>query len=358
MLKPFEPELLPISLPAEATIQLYKLAIEARVKIERLNSLLDRSPVYEVALMFFSMHESIQSTKIEGTQASFSEVIESEVTGKTNTDIQEVKNYLEAIHYGKDKLNAIPISTRLLHELHSILLRNARGQNRAPGEYRRVQNFIGPTKDIKDATYIPPEPTKIDYYMSNLEKYINEVDDNLDFMIRAAIIHGQFETIHPYLDGNGRLGRILILLYLLDKRVITKPAFFVSEELEKNKFKYYGLLNNLRAKQPKWKEWIEFFLLSSINQADKGIDKLKKIEDLYLSLIKFAEENYVREDIIFFVFRKPFFTVKDVESSLGISYNTARKHIQKLMESGKIYSDEQKRNRIYRFYDLLDILNG
>lgn len=358
MLKPFEPQFLPISLANEDIIHLYKLATETRVKIERFNLLLERSPVSEAALMFFSLNESIESTKIEGTQATFSDIMEAEITGRTNNDIQEVNNYFDAINHGKERLNVLPISTRLFHELHSIILKDSRGENRSPGEYRKIQNFIGPSNSIKDATYIPPEPSKIDLYMSNLEKYINEVDDDLDVMIRVAIIHGQFETIHPYLDGNGRLGRMLILLYLLDKKVISKPAFFISEELEKNKYKYYGLLNNLRVKDPKWKEWIEFFLISSIKQADKDIDKLRRIEELFMSMLKYADENGIREDIIFFAFRKPLFTIKDAVSTLSISYNTAHKHVKKLLETGKFFGDDKQRNKIYRFYDLLDILNN
>lgn len=359
MLKPFEPDFLPISLPQDDIVYLYKLAIDARVKIERFNSLLERSIISEEALMFFSLNESIESTKIEGTQTTFSQIMESDITGETNNDIQEVKNYLEALNYGEQKLKHLPISTRLFLELHSIILKDSRGQNRSPGEYRKIQNFIGPTSNIKDATYIPPEPNSLSNYMSNLERYINdEYDDALDYLIRAGIIHAQFETIHPFLDGNGRLGRILIILYLLEKNVISKPSFFLSEELEKNKYKYYGLLNNLRSSTPKWKDWLEFFLISATKQADKNIDKLTKIESLSNSLLQFASQNNIRKDLIGFIFRKPFFTVKEVQSNLNISYNTANLHVQKLLSSNKIFVDDKKRNRIFRFYEILDILDS
>lgn len=359
MLKPFKPKLLPISLPSEDILKLYKYAIDARVKIERFNSLLERSIISEEALVFFSLNESIQSTKIEGTQTTFSEIMESDITGETNNDIQEVRNYLDALTFGKDKLKQLPISTRLFFELHSIILRDSRGRNCSPGEYRKIQNFIGPTSNIKDAAYIPPEPHVIPEYMSNLEKYINnEIDDNLDHLIRAAIIHAQFETIHPFLDGNGRLGRILIILYLLDKRVIAKPSFFLSEELEKNKYKYYALLNNLRKPTPKWTEWVEFFLVSANKQATKNIEKLTKIEDLSRDLMNFASTNNIRKDLIDFIFRKPFFTIKEVQNALDISYNTANLHVQKLLSSNKIFVDDRIRNRIFRFYEILDILDS
>lgn len=357
MKKPFVPNLMPISLSAEDKLHLLNLALEARVKIERFNAMLERSIISEEVLISFSLQESIQSTRIEGTQATFSEVLESNITGEKGNDIQEVNNYLEALTTGRERLRHLPLSTRLFLELHSILLRDSRGGNRSPGEYRKTQNFIGPTNDIKDATYIPPEPHLINEYMSNLEKYINDdISDDLDPLIKIGIIHAQFETIHPFLDGNGRLGRILIILYLLDKKIISEPAFFISEELEKSKHRYYGLLNNLRTATPRWKDWLEFFLIAADKQATKNIEKLQNIEELLNSTLKFAKENNVREDLIRFIFRKPFFTIKEVETALKISYNTANVHTNRLVEANKIFPDDRRRNRIFRFYDIIDIL--
>ena len=354
----YNPDLLPITLTSKEKIFLYKLTVEARVKIEKFNSLLERSIISDKILMHFSLQESIESTKIEGTQASFSEVIESDITGGRSNDVQEVKNYLEALNYGYEKLKVLPISTRLLHELHQILLKDSRGENRSPGEYRRIQNFIGPTKNISDAVYIPPQPNLLPSYMSNLEKYVNdELPDDLDPLIRTGIIHAQFETIHPYLDGNGRLGRILIILYLLDKKVISKPAFFISEQLEKNKYKYYGLLNNLRFETPKWTDWLEFFLIAAAKQAENNIIKLEKIESLSEKMLQTAKEHKISPEIINFIFKKPFFTISEVQAELDVSYNTANNHVKKLMALNKVFSDDKKRNRIFRFYDILDTLS-
>lgn len=356
---PFLPKMIPPVLTDMEIIKLLHLSIEARTKLTELNTLLEKSIVSETAIMFFSLHESIESTKIEGTQATFLDVMESELTGEKNNDVQEVLNYLVALNSGVKKLNSIPISTRLFHELHKIILNNSRGMNRSPGEYRRTQNFIGPTTDIKDATYIPPPPTEISNLMSNLKEYINtDTINNLDHIIRAGIIHAQFETIHPYLDGNGRLGRILIILYLIDKKVINKPSFFMSEELEKNKFKYYGLLNNLRTETPNWYIWLEFFTTSAIKQASKYIERLRSIEFLHESMIELAKEHNIRKDIIESIFTQPFFKISDLQSKLSISYNTANSHVNKLVQIGKIFPDDKKRNRSYRFYDIIDILNN
>lgn len=358
MKKPFRPCFLPIEIPTDDLIGTMKLETEARVKIERYNSVLERSPIRDEIFLMFSLDESLQSTRIEGTQTTFDEVLSSEITGDTKVDVVEVLNYMEALHQGEKLLNNLPISTRMLLALHKTILSNSRGENRNPGEYRKIQNFIGISSKIEDAVYIPPEANLLSDYISNLENYINndEMDDKLGYLVKAAIIHAQFESVHPFLDGNGRMGRILIVLYLLSKKIINKPTFFISQELEKNKYKYYALLNNLRNDNPRWKEWITFFLQASIDQAEYYIIKLEKIEDLYSEMLKIAEKNNVRTDLIKYIFKAPVFDISTVQQKLGISYNTVRNNVNKLIEVGKIYQDDRKRNKTYRFYDLLDIM--
>ncbi|MGL5568662.1 MAG: Fic family protein [Cetobacterium sp.] len=186
---------------------------------------------------------------------------------------------------------------------------------------------------------------------------MNSEDCNtLDALLKAAIIHAQFETIHPYLDGNGRLGRVLIMLYLLETKVISKPSFFISEELEKNKFKYYTLLNNLRADNPNWLDWIDFFLDSAIKQADKYLGKLKAVDEYYSKAINFASDNNIHINYVNIMFEKIVFTSKEFEGKIDASYNTINKNINKLVQGKFLYADDKKRNKIYRAYDLLDIL--
>lgn len=356
MKKPFSPKLLPLEIEDEIKLKTTEKLIEARLKIKEFDILLEKSPVGEIALNLFSLNESVQSTKIEGTQATFIDVIESKATGAYSKDLQEVLNYIEALSIGRDLLKSIPISTRLFNNLHSTLLKNSRGYNRSPGEFRKIQNFIGPNNNIEDATYIPPEPQYIPSLISNLEEYINTNVSTLDPLIKAAIIHAQFESIHPYLDGNGRLGRVLIMLYLLDSKVISQPSFFISEELEKNKFKYYALLNDLRTENPQWFDWINFFLESAVKQADKYLIKLKAVDDYYSKAINFAADNNIHINYINLMFEKIVFTAKDFSERIDASYNTINKNINKLVEAKFIYPDDKKRNKIYRAYDLLDIL--
>lgn len=353
MKKPFSPEMLPLSIEDDIKLQTIEKLIEGRLKIKEFDILLEKSPVGEIALNLFSLNESVQSTKIEGTQATFTDVIESEVTGVKSEDLQEVQNYIEALEMGQEILKSIPISTRMLHKLHETLLKSSRSS----GEYRKIQNFIGPNDKIEDATYIPPEPQNIDRLMGNLESYINSYERNtLDALLKAAIIHAQFETIHPYLDGNGRLGRVLIMLYLLESKVISKPSFFISEELEKNRFKYYALLNGLRTANPNWLDWLDFFLDSAIKQADRYLGKLKAIDEYYSRVITFASDNNIHINYIDVMFEKIVFTSKDFQGRVDASYNTINKNINKLVQARFLYVDDKKRNKVYRAYDLLDIL--
>lgn len=358
MKKIFYPNFLPLKLNNEILLKLYKKLVKARNKTTEFSVLLERNVISEDLVWLFSLNESIQSTRIEGTQATFDEVMEADITQKHSSDTIEVLNYLDALNTGEKLLKSIPISTRMILELHKEILKNGRGKNRSPGEYRKIQNWIGSTKKIEDASYIPPSPDKINEYMSNLEKYINDDTDDIDPLIKVAIIHAQFESIHPFLDGNGRVGRVLIMLYLLDKKVISKPTFFISEELEKNKFKYYSMLNNLRNDKPKWEEWISFFLDAVIAQADKNIDKLRKVELLYEEMTNFAQTNNIKQQFIKTIFKKPIFKIKTLEQDLGISYSASKSNILKLLESGKIYTNDRKRNKLYFFTDLLDILRN
>lgn len=191
------------------------------------------SSVNKSFIQLLTLHESVQSTRIEGTQVSFSEMLEDNIEKKQDWEKIEVRNYQKALNKGIETIQAgYPLTERLIRNMHEILMENARGSTGAAGAYRKVQNLIGPTKNIKDASYIPPEPQFIDEYMTNLEFYINgkpysKTDqDTTHPLIKAAIIHAQFESIHPFLDGNGRLGRILIVLYLLQADLINSPFFF------------------------------------------------------------------------------------------------------------------------------------
>lgn len=279
---------------------------------------------------------------------------------KKNSDTTEVLNYYRALIYGERELKSIPLSTRMFKELHKILLSdNVRGRNRTPGEFRSIQNFIGPDGcTIKTTSFVPPEPQLVNEYISNLENYINNPSDNINPLIRIAIIHAQFETIHPFLDGNGRIGRILIPLYLYDNNLIDAPNFFISDTLEKDKHKYYRLLNDTRFKD-NWNDWIKFFIESVNCQAKKNIYMLERINEAYEKNITTAKELIKNTNIISIIdtmYRLPIFNANKMAELTGIPSSTCRKYLNILEDARIIYSDEKVRNRTYYNYNLLDIL--
>lgn len=365
MLKPYNLPELPISFSTEMELSFYKLVVEASTQLEKLKQKLRYSPVNESFLQLLALKESVQSTKIEGSQVTFGEMLEDQLTEEEDWEKIEVINYQKAIRLGTERIKqGYPLTEGLIRELHAVLMKGDRGSTGLVGEYRNVQNFIGPTKNIKDAHYIPPEPQKLASYMGNLEQYINgnpyidETMDSLHPLIRVAIIHAQFESIHPFTDGNGRLGRIIIVLYLLQEKIIDNPVFFLSEELEKERFKYYKLLNGVRAikgREADWKSWIIFFLESTINMANRQFKKLDQAESLYVKVNRTLEKPSLQK-IWFALFTHPITTVKDMCKLTDLSDSTVRKGIQYLEEHNYIYGNEYKRNRRYYFYDLIRIM--
>jgi Fic family protein len=360
-MKPFIPLELPFKEEINPLLFINEL-VDANTNVGKYQILIKNSKINSDFLINpLLLQEAVQSTKIEGTQATLDQVLESEMEDKKpNNDIQEVLNYYDALKYGENALNRIPISTRFFKEMHTILLsKGVRGENRSPGEYRSIQNFIGPKGcTMETASFVPPEPHLVDKYMSNLEKYINEPIDDLHPLIRIAIIHAQFETINSFLDGNGRIGRILIPLYLYEQNIIDAPNFFISEALEKNKHKYYRLLNDTRLKS-NWNEWIKFFLESVDNQAKKNLKLIQDINDLYETdletVIELVSSNNIVK-LINVMYKHPIFNVKLISSLTGIPDVTCRRYLSILEENNMIYSDDKKRDKKYYYYNLLDLL--
>lgn len=375
----------PFSLPITEYLNMQRLMFpitEAYSKIATYNEKLNSTKVDHTNLLeLFSLKEAVESTKIEGTQITMDEMLNYRATdNKATSDILEVVNYIQALKEGEVLLSKYLISGNLIKKLHKIIMHGeARGKSSVvAGEFRTIQNFLGPKGvTIENATYIPPEPQLVPDYITNLERYINEYDTELP-LVKAAIMHSQFETIHPFTDGNGRTGRILIPLYLYSENVIKEPNFLVSESLEKDKYKYYALLNNTRVVLPDKEyypeeyekklidakehmtEWVEFFLKSCISQADKNISKIDAVNNLYEATIGKARKiskstNLI--DIIDIIFRYPIFTTSKIHSEIDISASTLNGYLNKLCEKKIIYSDGAARNRKYYFYDLIGIIS-
>ncbi|HDU1436503.1 TPA: Fic family protein [Staphylococcus pseudintermedius] len=370
-------DFLPPQVTLENALDLYKSVAEINSLIGALNTQINHSLVSTQMIQLLTLSESVQSTRIEGTQVTFLDIIEETPNEQKSTEVTEVLNYKDALDYGVMQIkNGNPITTRLIHELHKILMgRNTRGTTVSSGEFRKIQNFIGPSSNIKDAVYIPVPAHEIDDYMTNWEHYINRVkhpsfnqvlkegytllDEQSDPLIKTAIMHAQFESIHPYLDGNGRLGRILIVLNMMAESTVNAPIFFVSEELERERLRYYNLLNSVRGSHADWYKWIHFYLRACQRMILNLQTKLENIETLAkegLKKINQAAGSKIM-DVWFYTFTTPNVTVKYAAKSLNMSENTARMHLNTLVELGMIDVDHaRKRNKVYVNYDLLQIL--
>ena len=366
---------LPIAVKINEALKIMELLAKVNNKIGRLEEKFNHSAVSKALVQMLSLSESVESTRIEGTQVTFTDMVEEKNDKNPRSEIVEVQNYQKALMEGYERIrNGYPISTRLIKDLHKILMAGARGSTQAAGEFRKVQNFIGPTNRIEDATYIPITADKIGEYMENFEYYINKhpydipldtshlnnqdyiFNENSDPLIKTSIIHAQFESIHPFLDGNGRLGRILIVLYFIQSKMISHPFFFVSEELEKEKPRYYQMLNEVRGNNPQWGNWIYFFLRACDRMAERIHKKLDAAEQLAKKGLAVCGTDSEKK-VWIYSFSDPFTNAVTVAERIGISPNTARNALNSLVEKDLLFSDSDvKRNKKYRNYDLMRIL--
>jgi len=314
--------------------------------------------------IFIEMHTAKEATKssmIEGTQTKIEETFkkESDISPERKDDWQEVHNYIEAMNSSINKLRTLPVSTRLLKDAHRILMKGVRGEHRNPGEFRMSQNWIGGAS-IQDATYIPPVHTEINELMSDLENFLHNDQIDVPILIRAGIAHFQFETIHPFLDGNGRIGRLLITLYLVSKKLLTKPSLYLSDYFERHRQLYYDNLNNVRVKNDLI-QWIKFFLVGIIETSDKGITAFKSILKLKeeiedKKLPKLGKKLPTAKQLMKYLYKKPVVNVQEIQEELKVSLPTANSLISDFERLGILYKKTgYRRNREFEFTEYLNI---
>lgn len=364
MTKPIDLQLLP---PVINYSDFLEELTAAHRALTQLDTLLEQTPNPRIFERSFMTKEAVLSSRIEGTVASMDEVLgydagEEMVTTSLRDDAIEITNYRDALEQGIAMLTKKPLGENTLKELHQILLSKGRGANRSPGEFRKTQVYIGKTgQTIQDASYVPPEAQRITSLIRNLLSYIHELDER-DDLVRIAIAHYQFEAIHPFLDGNGRVGRLLISLLLQEKNLLKFPYLYLSEYFEENRQDYYKGLRNVSYKNA-WPEWIRFFLLGITEQATRASETVLSVAKLYKSLqaqfVNISPEYGL--DLLDALFQRPVFTVSMIREQMGgTNIQTSYTLIEKLLEAGiiKDLTTDKQRGKRYQFSELLKIVHG
>lgn len=311
----------------------------------------------------FMHSEAVLSSRIEGTQATISDVYKYE-TGQLSlfkddkdiSDVKEVHNYVLALDCGLKRLKELPLSLRLLRELHKILLEGVRGGESRPGEFRQVQNWIGPEGcNLEEALYVPPSVDEMNEALASLEKYLNQ-KDNLPPLIRVGLVHYQFEAIHPFIDGNGRIGRLLIILLLCAWDILPQPLLYLSPYFESNRQAYYDLLLEVSEKGA-WEDWLNFFLTAVKIQADDAILRINKMMELkedYKAKMQSKRGSSGLFRAVDFLFEKPVFSANQLAKELGTNFARAQRYISSLKQAGIIREiTGMSRNRIYAAEEII-----
>lgn len=360
--KTYVPPRLPPQPPLDMD-RLYKSLDQAMKALGGIDALAKLLPDISLFLYMYVRKEALVSSQIEGTQSSLSDLLlfeNDEAPSVPVGDVAEVSNYIAALNHGLARMKkGFPLSVRLIREMHKILLRGGRGSNKAPGEFRRSQNWIGGVRPGK-ARYVPPPPEMVDDLMSDLEKFAHDEDQKLPALVKAALIHVQFETIHPFLDGNGRLGRLLITLLLCADGVLVEPILYLSLHFKEHRQLYYDLLQDVRLKGD-WERWCEFFLDGVTETATQAADDAKKIIDLLerdrLRIGRIGKASKSGLKIHDYLLKKPYLSITKVAAELDISVPSTTNTVQKLVEIGVLKEMTGKtRNRIFAYKAYLAIL--
>ena len=347
----------PFSWEDDAIIALLE---KASLKLGELNSFSRFVPDIDIFISMHVLKEAVVSSRIEGTRTNIEEALEEEQPSEPEKrdDWLEVNNYVKAINSAIEELKTMPLSCRLIRDTHRILLSSGRGERKTPGEFRISQNWIGGAS-IVDAVFVPPAAEKLSELLSDFEKFLNNDEINVPNLIKIAIAHYQFETIHPFLDGNGRMGRLLITLFLVSKGILDKPLLYLSAFFEKNRSLYYDKLTITREKND-LNQWIKFFLVGIIEIAEEGTITLQKImqikkksEDKILTFGRRASEGH---DLLEALFSTPIVSIKTVQTLLQLTPKSAGEMVKLFVDNNILQEvSEQQRNRSFVFREYLDL---
>ena len=357
----FRPAPLPPNPPIALSGELVAKLVDANKKLAALDGLSARIPNMDLFVSMYVRKEALLSSQIEGTQCTLDDILNPLIEENTNRNVSDVVNYIKATEFALNRLHSLPLCNRLIKETHAVLMEGVRGQEKSPGEFRYSQNWIGGQgSTIRNARYIPPNPEDMQTAMSDLEKYMNG-DDSLDPLIQAALIHYQFETTHPFLDGNGRVGRLLITLFLMKKGILSHPALYISYFLKMNRIEYYDRMTQVR-KTGDYEQWVMFFLQALSDSAGDAIQTIDALTALHNQSVaklgafsKRQQTNLLK--LFAYIETNPIIDIQKTAAALGLSYNTVSKMVMILVDEGILrQTDKAGKAKIYSYADYLDIL--
>ncbi len=356
----FRPAPLPPTPPIQLNGPVTETLVRATARLAVLNSVAQRIPNINLFVSMYIRKEALMSSQIEGTQATLEDVLDPDIDQNSNRDVADVINYVRATEYAIGRLAELPLSVRLIRETHSVLMTGVRGQERTPGDFRHSQNWIGgPGSTLRTARFIPPTPDDMLQAMSDLEKYIN-TGDNLDPLIKTGLIHYQFETIHPFLDGNGRLGRLLITLFLIEQGLLSTPALYISYFLKRNRLEYYERLTAVR-QTGDYEQWIRFFLEAvedAATDAVATIDKLVSLHDRSSAAVaSLGRATPTATKLLAYLEAHPIIDIGRTAEALGMAFSTVAAAVNRLSDLGILaQTGGGARRRTFSYLAYLDIL--
>jgi Fic family protein len=357
--KSFEPNVVDITWQID-NAELIMLLSQANMKLGELNAFSQLIPDVDFFIKMHVLKEGTKSSKIEGTQTNIDEAIQKEeyIQPEKKDDWQEVQNYVQAMNQAIEKLAKWPLSNRLLKQTHKTLLQGVRGKHKLPGEFRHSQNWIGGSS-LSDATFIPPHQDSVIDLMADLEKFLHNENIPVPHLIKIGIAHYQFETIHPFLDGNGRIGRLLITLYLVSNDLLHKPTLYLSDFFEKNKSLYYDNLTRVRTHND-LTQWLKYFLEGVRSTSESSIQTFKNIIKLRSEaehkIISLGKKQALAKSFLQFLYSKPIADAGDVAEALGINVSTAFRLIDDFIKLKMLVEvTGYKRNRIFAFDDYIKL---
>jgi len=360
---------IPAPLPPTPAIRLegalQVLLSQANLTLGRLDGSIHTLPHPDLFVYMYVRKEAVLSSQIEGTQSSLQDLLAAEakiLSPDLPQDVAEVVNYVDAMNYGLEQLAELPVSVRLIRAIHQRLLAGSRGSHLIPGELRTSQNWIGPGGSVlNNATFVPPPPHEVPIALGQLERFIHQ-DAELPLLIKIGLTHAQFETIHPFLDGNGRVGRLLIAFLLCEQKVLRKPVLYLSHYFKRNRSEYYDRLQAVRDRGA-WEEWLAFFLRGVAEVSHEATETARRILALREEHRAAITERLGRAAgngyrVLEQLYERPIVSVGDVQELIGTTYPAANQLVAKMVEAGILHEfTGQSRNRRYRYKDYIDLFS-